>query len=326
MGSYYFMVEEDFSKAFECLEDALAIAIELNDINSLSMANYWLGLGEAFDCRFEKASTHMGKTLEINEFVTNLWGISTLKSMLSDTIFSYRNIDLALKTSTEAIEIAEKSGDIYSKAWAYGSYGQLCLHRGSMDEAMRYLLKGVPFIERVNLSFWHSWVCFIMGETCFEKMKYQESQVYYGKAIQLLEVRVRILPSLLNLCKICLEKAKVMRNKEVIDPELLYRYIAENKVKLYDGWMRRSIGAILLYIDDQHMVEADNWINKAIESDKKNGMMWCLGRDYALYAELFKRKGDKSKAKENLGKAIEILTECGADGWVEKYEKELASL
>jgi len=27
---------------------------------------------------------------------------------------------------------------------------------------------------------------------------------------------------------------------------------------------------------------------------------------------------------ENLGKAIEILKECGADGWVEKYEKELA--
>ncbi len=28
----------------------------------------------------------------------------------------------------------------------------------------------------------------------------------------------------------------------------------------------------------------------------------------------------------NLGKAIEILKECGADGWVEKYEKELALL
>jgi len=31
-------------------------------------------------------------------------------------------------------------------------------------------------------------------------------------------------------------------------------------------------------------------------------------------------------AKENLNKAIEILKECGADGWVEKYEKELAAI
>jgi phage tail tape-measure protein len=55
-------------------------------------------------------------------------------------------------------------------------------------------------------------------------------------------------------------------------------------------------------------------------------MMFHLGKDYALYAELFKQRGDKLKAQENLGKVIEILKECGADGWVEKYEKELAKL
>jgi hypothetical protein len=41
---------------------------------------------------------------------------------------------------------------------------------------------------------------------------------------------------------------------------------------------------------------------------------------------LFIRKGDQSKAKENLGRAIEIFKECGADGWVQKYEKDLAVL
>jgi len=51
-----------------------------------------------------------------------------------------------------------------------------------------------------------------------------------------------------------------------------------------------------------------------------------LARNYVVYAELYKKEGDQSKAKENLKKAIEILKECGADGWVEKYEKELASL
>ena len=79
-------------------------------------------------------------------------------------------------------------------------------------------------------------------------------------------------------------------------------------------------------IDDRHLFEADHWIQKAIEADQRNRMMSNLGQDYALYAELFKRKGDRLKAQENLGKAIEILKECGADGWVEKYEKELAKL
>jgi Tfp pilus assembly protein PilF len=74
------------------------------------------------------------------------------------------------------------------------------------------------------------------------------------------------------------------------------------------------------------MSDAEDSMKRALEADKKNGLMFYLGKDYALYAELFKRKGDQSKARENLSKAIEILKECGADGWVEKYEKELAAL
>jgi Tfp pilus assembly protein PilF len=85
-------------------------------------------------------------------------------------------------------------------------------------------------------------------------------------------------------------------------------------------------GEVLLNIDNHNISEAETWIEKAIEADHKNRMMWHLGRDYALYAELFKRKGDQTKAKENLNKAIDILKKCGADGWVEKYERELAEL
>jgi len=89
---------------------------------------------------------------------------------------------------------------------------------------------------------------------------------------------------------------------------------------------QRYIGEILLNIDDQHISEAEHWIKKAVEADQRNGMEFHLGKDYALYADLFKRKGDTLKARENLGKAIEIFKECGADGWVDKYEKELTAL
>ena len=86
------------------------------------------------------------------------------------------------------------------------------------------------------------------------------------------------------------------------------------------------LGEILLNIDDQHMSDVELWIQKAIEADQRNGTRFNLGNDYALYAELFKRKGDRLRTNENLGRAIEILKECGAEGWVEKYEKELASI
>jgi hypothetical protein len=55
-------------------------------------------------------------------------------------------------------------------------------------------------------------------------------------------------------------------------------------------------------------------------------MMLHLGKNYALYAFLLNRKDNPSKAKENLRKAIEIFKKCGADGWVDKYRKELTQL
>ena len=41
------------------------------------------------------------------------------------------------------------------------------------------------------------------------------------------------------------------------------------------------IGEALLYIDDQHVGEAEDWIKKAIKVNSTNGMMWQLGMDYA---------------------------------------------
>jgi hypothetical protein len=77
-------------------------------------------------------------------------------------------------------------------------------------------------------------------------------------------------------------------------------------------------------MDENHLSDAEDWIRQAIEADKRNGTMFFLAKDYAVYADLFRRKNDIPKARENLTKAIEIFKECGADGWIEKYEKALA--
>jgi hypothetical protein len=90
--------------------------------------------------------------------------------------------------------------------------------------------------------------------------------------------------------------------------------------------MKRLIGKLLLSSRAHSLLGAEDYIKQALDVDDKNGMRFHLGLDHALYAELFKRKGDLLKAKEMLGEAIDILGACGADGWVRKYEKEMAKL
>ena len=95
---------------------------------------------------------------------------------------------------------------------------------------------------------------------------------------------------------------------------------------MFKSWGLYYLADILLKIENRPLSEAEDWIRKSIEAHKKYGMRWLSARDYALYADMFKRKGDLKKSIEHLTKAIEIFKECGADGWVEKYEKELAEL
>jgi tetratricopeptide (TPR) repeat protein len=250
--------------------------------------------------------------------------MAIMKSYVSMVHYWHGKIDLAYQTSSEALQIAEESGDTYSKALSYTDHGISCYRKGFFEEAVRHLLRGAEFCERINNLLLDSFARYSLGDAYFDMGEYQESQNYYNEAVSILE-QSGFSPSFSNLCKIGSERAKVINNEKDINLESVYDYHEKNKYRIFEGWMARYIGEILLNIDDQHLFEAEEWIKKAIEADSRNDMRWHLGRDYALYAELFKRKGDQPKVRENLGKAIDILTKCGADGWVDKYEKELAS-
>ena len=134
------------------------------------------------------------------------------------------------------------------------------------------------------------------------------------------------MPAWSNLNKLCLALVSIKDHKNDFNLELLSSYVRLNKYKMLDGWMRRYFAEILLNLNSLHMPEAEHWIQEAIEGDQRNEMILHLAKDYALYAEIVQRKGDFSKGRETLEKAIEIFKQCGADGWVEKYERELASL
>jgi len=316
IGAYNYYVEEDFPKASKQLENALKIAEEINDIFSQFFANYWLGTVLCHVCDFQKGYYYLEKALNINVARNSLWGIAILKSNIAGWVYHYQGkVNLEYQTSHDAIHIAEESGDTFSIAFTYGGLSGSCYFKGFLKEAQEASLKATKLDEKIKFLYGNIGAHINLGDTYYEVGEYQKSKIHYSKAIRLLEDN-RYHPSWKNLGKIGVVRSKVMNNERDIDLESVYRYEAENKVKLYGSTMQRYISEILLNIDDQHIAEAEEWINKAMETDQINGMMWHLGQDYALYAELFKRKGDKPKAKEKLNKAIEILKECGADGWV----------
>lgn len=325
IGIYQWSVEEDYQSAIESLKEALHIADLIEDISLSRFPNYWLGVAYSFMCEFEKSHTHFKKALDIARINNTPWDISVVKSCLSYFVFTQQgNIDLAYERSLKALQIAEKTDDVFPKTFVYSNYGVACYTKGMVKKGMDNLIKGIKFCEKIDMYIWNAFTHFYLGEMYFEIGNFEKSKECYAKSIKLMEQN-RTMHSWVILNRICLAKAQVMNNEKNIDIESLYEYESENKVELYSGLIRRSICETLLNIDNQHIVQAEKWIIKAIKADTRNGKMWFLGRDYVLYYELLKRKEDRSEATKNLTKAIKIFRECGADGWVKKYEKELSA-
>jgi class 3 adenylate cyclase/tetratricopeptide (TPR) repeat protein len=326
IGQYNSWVEEDIPKAVAILEKALKIGEELKDFPTLVFANLLMGYCLLGNCDFAKALHCFETSLKINTTVNVLWGISVMKAHIALFVYYFRGkIDRAFETSIEALRIANESGDIYSKAAAHMAHGWSFFAKGYLEKAEKHLLKGADLFDRINQIGMGPIAHWGLGEVYFAMGEYKASQKHHERASSIYR-HGQIYPSYSNLNKIASVKAKVMNNEKDVNINNLIKCYEDNKIKWCEGWMLSWIGEIILNINDQHISEAEDWIKRAIEANKRHGMMWYLARDYALYAKLFKRKGNPSKARENLNRAIEIFKECGADGWVEKYEKELAAL
>jgi class 3 adenylate cyclase/tetratricopeptide (TPR) repeat protein len=325
MGGFEYCVEENIPRALEHLTCAVQLAEELGDVGSMALASYHLAFALALNCQFQEALSHIEKSLAINKAVNNLWGVSVMKSNLGLFQWWQGQLDLSYGTGSEAVKVAELSGDIYSRTWAHTCRGIACYGRGALEEATDSLTKGLNFGQRVNLPLLHSAAHFALAETYFEIGEYDVAKICCRKSVELID-SWRCYPSWSNLARMALEKSRGLSGEKNVELDRLHHYVRDNRTKIYEGWTRRYLGEILLIVKDQPYAEAQHWIEEAMKADKRNAMRWQLARDHAVYADLFKRKGDKEKAKEQLGKAIDIYKECGADGWVTMAEEELAKL
>jgi len=313
------------SRARECLARSLGLANELWDVVTLVFANTMLATALAWNCDFEESLSHIRRVADLHTMGKNIWGVSVAKSY--ESVFHYYrgHAEMCRKTSIEAFELAEESGDIWSSSQAYSFVGLALYCKGFFHEAFGYLNKGADHCEKIVLpasgakARWH------LGEINLESGDYEEAKIQYRKALDLLEQN-RLIPSFGNVLRTSMAKAKVLNHERDIDLECLYSYPKANRLKVCEGWLSRYLGEILLNVDSDHISEAQHWIEEAIEADRRNSMMFHLGRDHAVYADLFRRQGDRAAAKEQLGKAIDIYKECGADGWVKKAEEELAKM
>jgi tetratricopeptide (TPR) repeat protein len=326
MGVYHFMVEEDFPKAIEAYEEALRLSSGEGDMVTSVLANYWLGITQGNFCDFENARKSIERAVGITVAAGSSSGTATMKANLAHCYCFYSGrIDTQAKISAEALQAAQESGDVLSRGMAHTSHGVSHYAKRQLIEGERHLLEGKRLCERVGLFTFCGLACSFLAETYFQMGEFGKSKEHYDQAMGYWK-RGQLFPSLVGWAWLGMSRCEVMKGEMKVDLESLYSVQRTNRIRAFEGSISRYVGEILLNIDGQHMPESEHWIQKAVDADEKNGTRFSLGLDHSLYAEFFRRQGDRSKAQGNFGRAVDVLRECGADGWVEKCERELAAL
>ena len=325
LGTYRGMVEENFLESVSQLEEALKIAQEIDDGLMIFNIRASQAIMNSWNCKYKEGRRFFNFNLDFVTASNNLFGISFYKAMNALTYAWEGKADLAFQNSYEAVQIAEEFEDIDSKAYSYFCHGVSLFIKGSIGEAKSYLIRASELCQKINLFTWVGLAQERLGMLCFDQGDYIDSMNYYQVAAEAYE-SYEVYYSWASYAKLGVCRAKVMLDDKHINQQTLYEYIQKSKIPFYQGMMRRYLAEILMNIDNQHMDETEKWIKDAIDTDSQNGMMWNVGGHNALYAVFFKRNSDLPQAREQFTKAISIMKECGADGWVERYEKELAEL
>jgi len=323
LGAYELWVEEDREKAITYLEESLNIAKEVHDIPSLFFTNESLGYFYMHNCQFAEGLNHYNTALDINIAANTIWGISVAYGIISLLYNHSGNLLKGFKTSEKALKLAGDSGDLYSKSTSNAYHGYSHYVMGFFDEAIALSLKAGEYSERIGFNINSGFSYSTLAEVFREMGDYKSAKNYYEKAIYY--YKKGNFKSLFNICELGLVLSRVLLGEKDFDNSVLDEFINMNNLKILEGPLKRQVAEVLINMDHSGISDAEQWILDAIKVNEQSEMMWELGKDYLIYADILRLDGNTSKAKECITRSINIFDKCGSVGYVkiakQKYEQ-----
>ncbi|MFC1886397.1 adenylate/guanylate cyclase domain-containing protein [Thermodesulfobacteriota bacterium] len=285
-------------------------------------ASYGFNLG--YQGNFEKGEIFCEKGLRIATEVGDLATLGVLEWPYGFFYFVRGDGKRTIEHCQKSVTFLEKVKYNYILGQALATLGGGYHLLGDLKTAQQHIEKGYRINRDTGVERGRSLFYLCLGFVFCDSGDFKNAKKYAEKALELTkkknerhyEARSRIL-----LGRV-IGKANVSQANEaegfIMDG---IRILEELKLRTWLSEGRLFLGE--LYADV-------NWKEKALKNLKtaKNnfiemGMDYWLARTYASYADLYKKEGKIPQAKENLNKAIKILTACGADGWVKIYQKEM---
>ena len=123
----------------------------------------------------------------------------------------------------------------------------------------------------------------------------------------------------------------IAKGEEILFTNNEYEHISQNMKQLQEWdkfeWVKVCLQWADYYMNLGQRDKVLDYLSKAEEQFRDvDTLPWWLGRIHESHHRISLLEDDLHGAHEHLKKAIEFMKECGADGWVERYERQLAEL
>jgi len=324
LGGYYF-AREEFSEGNSHFKRALSIAEEIADHFVLSTANYYLGIICWYNNEFKEADKYWNQSMQysIPEYDN---AINTFKAFTSFYTF---NLQRVKQHTDKAVEFITED-NTFENCVAHMAIVASHIALRSFQEAEKIGNLVLDFSIKTDQLLWVQSIYFMFITLYYETEDYLKVKVVSEKAVSFTEKR-GILKSYSKLAKIFLFRVVRLESKnagkmDIMDFEYLQTLYQEIRLPLHKGIGARIISEIYRDDNDPDWAEAERWLEKAMGHDTRFGNRFYFMLDLISYSRLFEKQNNLTQARKQMNKAIDIMKECGADGWVERYEKELGEL
>ncbi|MFC1877072.1 AAA family ATPase [Thermodesulfobacteriota bacterium] len=321
-GAYLGLVKEDLSSGAERLNKAIEISESSGDILHFWLASYFLASLLTSQCEFKKSNELYRKILELSESGKHLSGICAVKLTRAALNYNFQGkINDSYIDCKDSLSMSIELEDTHIIGMAYSCYGTGCFFKGFFKDAEKHLLEAVSLCERTNHFLWGAWASFWLGEIYYLYNDFEKSCFYFNNQIQLLK-KSDMVPQWINLAKVSIAKAQSKSGIKNINMDTMNGFAATNQAKSLDSMLAHNLAEI--YMNIGNIQEAEKWIVESKKINKENKMIFHLGQNFAIHAEICKQMDDKNRAKKHLLEARKRYKECGADGWKDQIEKELS--
>jgi class 3 adenylate cyclase/tetratricopeptide (TPR) repeat protein len=326
MAIYLLMVEEKIDQeTLHLIREAQKLARAEHDSLSLWWACYYEAAYQISRCAFEDGEASLFQILKMSETAGVVVGKGVAMFNIATFIYIHDGrIDLAMKVSQQVLKLAIDNDDPLLKAGSYMACGLSFFTKGLFSEAEENLRLAIEWGQKADFVGALFSDFLYLGLIRFEDGRYHEAQECCDNLLALHD-RINLWPSMARLAKLLKVAAGIKGHLNPGGNSVDEFELQEIRIKPLETGAALVMADIYLHRNKGRMDKAESWIKRAVETSEQNRMPWDLARAYALYGEFFQKKGDPTQAREKLNKAIDLMRSIGADGWVKRYEEDLAA-